>query len=104
MADKTALEALHVDHASNMSNIEEAKWIEFNADGTVSAAHAVDSHLDADAKVIGRIRRRLDLRLATMLPALYIMAFLDRANLGNVSRSLSRAEQGLIELMPDRPT
>lgn len=47
---------------------------------------ALTSHLDDDPKRLRRIRRRVDARLTIMLAVLYLFAFIDRANLGNVGR------------------
>lgn len=50
----------------------------------IPVQEVLDNHLDEDPKRIARIRRRVDLRLTLMLAVLYLFAFLDRANLGNV--------------------
>lgn len=50
----------------------------------------LESHLDADPKVVRRIMRKVDLRLIPILSLLYMWAFIDRSNLGNVRNSSSR--------------
>ena len=50
----------------------------------------LNKHLDQDPKVVKRIMRKVDLRLMPMLSLLYMWAFIDRANLGNVSRQCSQ--------------
>lgn len=42
------------------------------------------ARLEGEDKKIKRIVRRLDLRLVLMLALLYVWAFIDRGNLGNV--------------------
>ena len=45
---------------------------------------ALESHLDQDSPAVRRIMRKVDWRLVPMLSLLYMWAFIDRANLGNV--------------------
>ena len=47
----------------------------------------LQSHLDQDPAVVKRVMRKVDLRLMPMLALLYMWAFIDRANLGNVCRT-----------------
>jgi hypothetical protein len=47
----------------------------------------LESHLDEDAKKVRRIMRKVDLRLVPILSLLYMWAFIDRSNLGNVRDS-----------------
>ena len=44
----------------------------------------IESHLIEDDERIRKIKRKVDLRLVGVLAILYVTAFLDRANLGNV--------------------
>lgn len=44
----------------------------------------MESHLDEDLKKVKRIRRKVDLRLVPIISLLYMWAFIDRSNLGNV--------------------
>jgi hypothetical protein len=48
---------------------------------------AFENHLDEDPKRVARIRRKVDARLTLTLAVLYTFAFIDRANLGNVSQN-----------------
>lgn len=51
----------------------------------VPMKEVLESHLDQDPKVVKRILRKVDWRLVPMLSILFMWAFIDRANLGNVS-------------------
>jgi hypothetical protein len=44
----------------------------------------LESQLDQDPKKVKRIMRKVDLRLIPILSLLYMWAFVDRSNLGNV--------------------
>ena len=50
----------------------------------VPIKEVMHAHLDQDQAVVRRIMRRVDLRLMPILSLLYMWAFIDRANLGNV--------------------
>jgi hypothetical protein len=45
---------------------------------------ALESHLDQDPETVRKIMRKVDLRLVPILSLLYMWAFIDRSNLGNV--------------------
>lgn len=53
----------------------------------VPVREVLAAHLDEDPKIVRRIRWKVDLRLVPMLSLLYMWAFIDRSNLGNVWRS-----------------
>ncbi len=48
----------------------------------------LEAHLEEDPKMVRRVMRKVDLRLVPMLSLLYMWAFIDRSNLGNVSSFL----------------
>jgi hypothetical protein len=50
----------------------------------IPVKEVLESHLDEDPKKIRRIMRKVDLRLIPILSLLYMWAFIDRSNLGNV--------------------
>lgn len=45
----------------------------------------MNAHLDEDKKRVRRLLWKIDLRLVTILALIYVFAFIDRGNLGNVS-------------------
>ena len=45
----------------------------------------MNRHLDEDKKRVRRLLWKIDLRLVTILALIYVFAFIDRGNLGNVS-------------------
>ena len=45
----------------------------------------MESHMDEDEDRVKKIVRKVDIRLVGVLEILYVTAFLDRSNLGNVS-------------------
>lgn len=44
----------------------------------------LDAHLEEDPKAVLKVMRKVDMRLVPMLSLLYMWAFIDRSNLGNV--------------------
>ncbi len=52
----------------------------------------LESHLEEDPKTVRKVMRKVDFRLVPMLSLLYMWAFIDRANLGNV-QSLNPVDQ-----------
>ena len=44
----------------------------------------LESHLDQNPTAVRKVMRKVDLRLVPMLSLLYMWAFIDRSNLGNV--------------------
>lgn len=44
----------------------------------------LERHLEENQALVRRMRRKVDFRLVPMLSLLYMWAFIDRANLGNV--------------------
>jgi hypothetical protein len=64
----------------------------------------LESHLEEDAKTVRKVMRKVDLRLVPMLSLLYMWAFIDRANLGNVPvPEHSRSNQQISDCLR-RPT
>ena len=45
----------------------------------------LESHREEDPAAVRKVMRKVDLRLVPMLSVLYMWAFIDRSNLGNVS-------------------
>ena len=45
----------------------------------------IESHMTEDDERVKKILRKVDIRLVGVLAVLYVTAFLDRSNLGNVS-------------------
>ena len=56
---------------------------------------ALESHLEEDSKAVRKVIRKVDFRLVPMLALLYMWAFIDRANLGNVRTHLSFSNSAL---------
>jgi hypothetical protein len=54
----------------------------------------LESHLEEDPKAVRRVMRKVDLRLVPMISLLYMWAFIDRSNLGNVSIQAQTPVQG----------
>lgn len=50
--------------------------------GDVEAAHVEAAVEDIDPEIEKRVRRKLDLHIVPLLSALYLLAFLDRSNIG----------------------
>jgi len=79
--------AFHVEDGSFPQKIHEDAPAAHHGMPNALTQQALASHLDEDEKRIKRIFRRLDLRLVLMLALLYVWAFIDRGNLGNVSNN-----------------
>ena len=56
-----------------------------NKSDDVEAAHVEPAVEEIDPVVEKRVRRKLDLHIVPLLSALYLLAFLDRSNIGCVS-------------------
>lgn len=50
--------------------------------GDVEAAHVSLAMGEIDPEVEKRVRRKLDMHIVPLLSALYLLAFLDRSNIG----------------------
>lgn len=50
----------------------------------------LESHTELDSKRVKRIIRKLDFRLISILGLVYVWAFIDRGNLGNVRMPLHK--------------
>lgn len=77
---------------TNMEHVEERGGAETARSAVASEIpikEVIEAHMDEDESRIKKIRRKVDIRLVGVLAALYVTAFLDRANLGNVSRAAS---------------
>lgn len=57
----------------------------------------LEAHLEQDPKLVKKIRAKIDLRLVPILSLCYMWAFIDRSNLGNVSRG--RKSHHVVELI-----
>jgi hypothetical protein len=55
-----------------------------NENGDVEAAPAVPVVEEIDPEIEKRVRRKLDMRIVPLLAGLYLLAFLDRSNIGYV--------------------
>ena len=55
--------------------------------GDVEAAPAPEPHAEIDPAVEKRVRRKLDMHIVPLVAGLYLLAFLDRSNIGHVSLS-----------------
>lgn len=78
------LKTEHIENPTEVLKLEEAR-ARTSVENDIPVREVLENHLDEDPKRLGRIRRKIDLRLTVMLAVLYTTAFLDRANLGNVS-------------------
>lgn len=68
--------------AENQPNVESAQ-----EKYHIPMREVLEAHLDEDPQIVKRIKRKVDLRLVPMLSLLYMWAFIDRSNLGNVWHS-----------------
>lgn len=57
---------------------------EIEARHHIPIKNILESHLEEDPKFVRKVMRKVDLRLVPMLSLLYMWAFIDRSNLGNV--------------------
>jgi len=58
----------------------------------------LESHREEDPAAVRKVMRKVDLRLVPMLSVLYMWAFIDRSNLGNVSCVPSKDGESLLSL------
>ncbi|KAF9205705.1 hypothetical protein BGZ49_003681 [Haplosporangium sp. Z 27] len=50
---------------------------------TIDEEYAYDHSTELDPKVVGKLRRKIDLHLIPLISVLYLCSFLDRVNIGN---------------------
>lgn len=82
----TIAQTAHVEDNSRTLELEEAH-ARSHITEDVPVQEVLEHHLDDDPKRVARIRRKVDVRLTLPLAVLYTFAFIDRANLGNVSQN-----------------
>ncbi|KAF1848432.1 MFS general substrate transporter [Cucurbitaria berberidis CBS 394.84] len=76
--------ASHAQERDFMDNDNENKADSIrNERGDVEAVPAAPIHEEIDPEIEKRVRRKLDCHLVPLLSALYLLAFLDRSNIGN---------------------
>jgi len=76
----------HVEDNSRALELEDAH-ARSHITKDIPVQEVLQHHLDEDPKRVARIRRKVDVRLTLTLAVLYTFAFIDRANLGNVSQN-----------------
>ncbi|KAI0509672.1 major facilitator superfamily domain-containing protein [Xylaria bambusicola] len=69
-----------------------ASW---RADGSVDHLQPAESELQIDPALERRVVRKIDLRLIPLVTALYLVAFLDRSNIGNAQLAGMGKDLGL---------
>ena len=74
----------HLERDRQASKLEEAQH-NTHISSDVPLQEALEQHLDEDPKRLRKVKTKLDIRLTFMLALIYTCAFIDRANLGNVS-------------------
>ena len=95
MTDTTGVKSTamhHVEDAEKQLHIKDliSEQVQQDADELEQKYHiplkaVLESHLEEDPKTVRKVMRKVDLRLVPMLSLLYMWAFIDRSNLGNVS-------------------
>lgn len=97
MADITATKQAHPEHGEHVDAVEswEMKAVHEKELRDAEALHALapdiplrevmEAHLEEDQKRVKKIIRKVDFRQIPILALVYIWAYIDRTNLGNVS-------------------
>lgn len=89
MADTKETGEHHLEDGRKRASLEQVLQEERDVDELQEKYHVpvrevLQDHLDEDPAMVRKIMRKVDLRLVPMLSLLYMWAFIDRSNLGNV--------------------